>query len=92
MIFRTKYRKMFTFLFIFTLLIINIFPSFVSINNVSGKNELKTLNDENYYCYGFIIPIPSGSNTENETFENSKVRHLINDLDSSNSSNVHKSS
>jgi len=31
-------------------------------------------------CYGFIIPLPQGLDTSNETFENSRVRHLINDL------------
>jgi len=36
-------------------------------------------NDESY-CYGFIIPLPQGEDTTIETFENSKVRHLINDL------------
>ncbi|UCD13699.1 MAG: hypothetical protein JSW60_09100, partial [Thermoplasmatales archaeon] len=30
-------------------------------------------------CYGFVIPIPSGDSTY-ETFVNSKVRHMINDM------------
>ena len=31
-------------------------------------------------CYGFIIPLPQGEDSTFETFANSKVRHLINDL------------
>jgi len=31
-------------------------------------------------CYGFIIPLPAGKDSTYETFQNSKVRHLINDL------------
>lgn len=31
-------------------------------------------------CYGFVVPLPSGEDSTYETFQNSKVRHLINDL------------
>lgn len=31
-------------------------------------------------CHGFVIPLPQGKDTSLETFENSKVHHLINDL------------
>ena len=31
-------------------------------------------------CYGFLVPLPAGTDTTEETFANSKVRHLINDL------------
>jgi hypothetical protein len=31
-------------------------------------------------CYGFLIPLPQGRDTTNETMNNSLVRHLINDL------------
>lgn len=31
-------------------------------------------------CYGFVVPLPSGEESTYETFQNSKVRHLINDL------------
>jgi len=31
-------------------------------------------------CYGFVVPLPSGIDSTDETFQNSKVRHLINDL------------
>jgi len=31
-------------------------------------------------CYGFVVPLPSGEDSTDETFQNSKVRHLINDL------------
>ena len=31
-------------------------------------------------CYGFIVPLPSSEESTYETFQNSKVRHLINDL------------
>ncbi len=31
-------------------------------------------------CYGFVIPLPSGEDSTYETFKNSKVRHIINDL------------
>ena len=47
MIFNTKGRKNITLLFIFILLIINILPSHNGIDNVSGKNELNIINDEN---------------------------------------------
>ena len=36
-----------------------------------SKNEL---------CYGYIIPLPSGKDSTHETFQNSKVRFLVNDL------------
>lgn len=31
-------------------------------------------------CYGFILPLPSGEDTTEETFQNGRVHHLINDL------------
>ena len=31
-------------------------------------------------CYGFVVPLPSGEDSTYESFQNSKVRHLINDL------------
>jgi len=31
-------------------------------------------------CYGFLIPLPAGLDTTQETFHNSRVRTLINDL------------
>jgi len=33
-----------------------------------------------HQCYGFLIPLPAGLDTTQETFENSRVRTLINDL------------
>ncbi len=38
-------------------------------NNVGEEN-----------CYGFIIELPSGENTEYETFLNSRTRQLVNDI------------
>ena len=38
----------------------------------------KTNNES--YSYGFIIPLPKGKDTTIETFEISKIDHLINDL------------
>jgi hypothetical protein len=31
-------------------------------------------------CYGFVVPLPQGEDTTLETFEDSRVRHMINDL------------
>jgi len=31
-------------------------------------------------CYGFVIPLPSGNDSTYETFLNTKVRNLVNDL------------
>lgn len=33
-----------------------------------------------HQCYGFLIPLPAGLDTTEETFHNSRVRTLINDL------------
>jgi hypothetical protein len=41
----------------------------------AGPNDL-----DDIVCYGFIIPLPQGKDTTIETFENSKVRNMINDL------------
>ena len=58
---------------IFLIIISNL--STISLVKTSKINNLD--NDE---CYGFIIPLPSGEDTTYETFKNSKVRFLINDL------------
>ncbi|MCJ7570505.1 MAG: hypothetical protein MUO82_01300 [Candidatus Thermoplasmatota archaeon] len=34
----------------------------------------------NSMCYGFVVPLPQGEDTTLETFTDSKVRHMINDL------------
>lgn len=34
----------------------------------------------NSICYGFIVPLPQGKDTTNETFEDSQLRNMINDL------------
>ena len=41
-----------------------------------------TSNDEamDFECYGFVIPLPAGDDSTYETFLNSKVRCLVNDL------------
>jgi len=60
-------------LIIFILLSSNLFlTTIVKTNNIDISNT-----DE---CYGYIIPLPSGYDTTYETFQNSKVRFLINDL------------
>jgi hypothetical protein len=50
----------------------------ISLIQVQSR-KIITKNEENS-CYGFIIPLPSGLDTTEETLENNLVRHLINDL------------
>ena len=49
---------------------------------LSVDTTLPSLNDgvRGADCYGFIIPLPAGKDSTYETFQNCKVRHLINDL------------
>jgi hypothetical protein len=49
-----------------------LFPSI----SFSAQNSL----ENDLSCYGFVIPLPQGKDTSLETFQNSKVHHLINDL------------
>jgi len=51
----------------------NLFVVLIAENNDinNSKNEL---------CFGYIIPLPSGKDNTYETFQNSKVRFLVNDL------------
>jgi len=54
-----------------------------SIENNDKKTNIKyTYSDEitDLDCYGFIIPLPSGNDSTSETFLNTKVRNLVNDL------------
>ena len=70
-------------LFLITILILLI-SNFNSCFGFQKNNfYVKEENNNESYCwnyYGFIIPLPSGKDTSYETFLNSKVRHLINDL------------
>ena len=59
-----------------TLIIILILSSIDS----GAKHTTEYLKKENTECYGFIIPLPSGEDTTHETFLDSKISHLINDL------------
>jgi len=34
----------------------------------------------NSLCYGFVVPLPQGEDTTIETFEDSRIRNMINDL------------
>jgi hypothetical protein len=52
------------------ILIVSSFGSFTAKNNI----------ENNTIYYGVIVPLPSGEDTTNETFENSRVRVMINDL------------
>ena len=52
--------------------------SSVPFNSVGFHSYYQKENQ--YDCYGFVVPLPSGEQTTNETFQNNKVRHLINDL------------
>jgi hypothetical protein len=42
--------------------------------------SMHALEKPDVLCYGFLIPLPQGRDTTNETMNNSLVRHLINDL------------
>ena len=59
-----------------TLIIILILSSIDS----GAKHTTEYLKKKNTECYGFIIPLPSGEDTTHETFLDSKISHLINDL------------
>ena len=52
---------------------LNYYTSFLS----KKVPSIETIDND---CYGFVIPLPSGIDSTYETFKNSKVRHLINDL------------
>ena len=58
-----------------TVIILLILPIF-SISGYVEKNDLPIYDT----CYGFIVPLPSGNDSTCETFLNTKVRNLINDL------------
>ncbi|UCB58901.1 MAG: hypothetical protein JSV67_00990 [Thermoplasmatales archaeon] len=50
---------------------------------VISSSNISISEKQNYFeqnCYGFIIPLPQGDDSTIETFEISRVRHLINDL------------
>ncbi len=47
-----------------------------SFGNFTAKNNI----ENNTIYYGVIVPLPSGDDTTVETFENSRVRVMINDL------------
>lgn len=51
-----------------------------SIEFVNGKNTKLDFNNEQYICFGFIIPLPSGNDSTYETFLTTKTMNLINDL------------
>ncbi len=90
------FKKTIAFLLIFLFIGISVIPSTESIeesrklifNNLSTMNYFSSyLSRNNAYneiidtdCYGFVIPLPSGKYSTYETFKNSKVRHMINDL------------
>lgn len=61
------------------LIFLLVFSPFTSSFN--GKIKAHQINNfsENT-CFGFIIPLPSGNDTTYETFLNSRVRNLVNDL------------
>ena len=62
---------------IIIIIFIIIFSNFFSTSIVETKN-IELINEDSFY--GYIIPLPSGKDNTYETFENSKVRFLINDL------------
>ena len=62
-------NKILSILFIFVLII----PSF----NISAFEKKNIINSD---CFGFIIPLPEGKDTSNETFEIGIVRNLLNDF------------
>ncbi len=50
------------------------------ISIAENSDNISINNNINEICYGYIIPLPSGKDTTYETFQNSKVRFMINDL------------
>jgi hypothetical protein len=56
--------------------IISILLISSSFETFKAKNSV----ENNIFFYGLIVPLPSGQDTTIETFENSRVRNLINDL------------
>jgi len=82
------FRKTTAFLFIFLLISISFIHSIerkeenqdsIFFDFSFGEKAVsgKIIDND---CYGFVIPLPSGEDSTYETFKNSKVRHLINDL------------
>jgi len=48
----------------------------LSFGNLRAISNL----EKSSVCYGIIVPLPSGEDTTMETFENSRVRNMINDI------------
>jgi len=61
-----------------TIIIFMILSTSVFIPKIVKTEIIENNNFE--ACYGYIIPLPGGYDTTYETFKNSKVRFLINDL------------
>ena len=57
-----------------------IFVCFLLIASSFGTFKAEINKEDDTLYYGIIIPLPSGQDTTNETFENSRVRVMINDL------------
>lgn len=53
-----------------------IFILIISQINITAKFDV----DERLDCFGFIVPLPQGKDTKEETFQRSNVTNLINDL------------
>jgi len=54
-----------------------------SIENSDKKVDISytySVETTDFECYGFIIPLPAGNDSTSETFLNTKVRNLVNDL------------
>jgi len=54
-----------------------------SIENSDDKVDINYVYSgeiTDFECYGFIIPLPAGNDSTYETFLNTKVRNLVNDL------------
>ena len=54
-----------------------------SIENSDDKVDIKYVYSgeiTDFECHGFIIPLPAGNDSTSETFLNTKVRNLVNDL------------
>jgi hypothetical protein len=64
----------------FKIIIVIFLLFFNNLSTISLVKTSKINSIDNGECYGFIIPLPSGEDTTYETFKNSKVRFLINDL------------
>ena len=62
----------------------NQYPTHIETSKTTPSLDMQIhllnneITDDN--CYGFVVPLPSGIDSTDETFQNSKVRHLINDL------------